>query len=184
MRLRLFDAPANAPATRRATGVGRALVPAPVFATVALACIALASLALLAVGCGPSGGRGDMPPGWSDKVDQAERSRLRVVVFCDDPTTGARVLELLRQAGYSNPGNYVHPTPNRDYNIKWGGASEEAVSELAAIVGSEVKLPLERMPIFEPGDPDVFINLPVQAGAVPSTPVEPSMDLDDKGKGN
>lgn len=139
---------------------------------------------LLAVGCGPSGTRGDMPPGWSEDVRPEERASLRVVVFCDHAEEGARVLELLRQAGYSNPGNYVHPSPNRDYNIKWGGASAEVVAELAAIVEAQVRQPLERLNIFEAGDPDVFINLPLAAGALEAPPGAPTPDLDDKGKGN
>jgi hypothetical protein len=137
------------------------------------------ALSLGAGGCSGAGTRGDMPPGWSDDVRPEERAALRVVVFCDDPETGDRVLGLLRIAGYTNEGNYVHPTPNDRFNIKWGGASKEAVDELAAIAAAAVSHRLERLPIFEPGDKDVFLNLPVVGGEALAPAAR-----DDKGKGN
>jgi len=137
------------------------------------------ALAVVAGAC-RTGARGDLPPGWSDDVRPEERTALRVVVFCDDGEAGDRMLGLLRSAGYTNPGNYVHPTPNEDFNIKWGGASEEAVDELAAIAEAEVGQRLERLHMFEAGDLDVFLNLPVRSGGGAIVPAV----LDDKARGN
>lgn len=120
------------------------------------------TVGLLATACGPRS-HGDGPAGWSDAVSEAERASLRVVVFCDAPDDGERVLGLIQEAGYTNPQNYVHSSPNDDFNIKWGegGASGEAVAELSAIVEHATGQRLTRNPIFEPGDRDVFINLPL-----------------------
>ena len=137
------------------------------------------ALALLTTACGPRSQRDDVPPGWSEDVSEAERPTLRVVVFCDVVDEGERILGLLRQAGYTNPDNYVHPTPNDDFNIKWGdgGPSQEVVAEVAAIVEQQVDRPLARKPVFEPGDRDIFVNLPLGSGER-AWPVE---KRDDKG---
>lgn len=112
------------------------------------------SVAALATACGPTRGGG---------VPDEVRRQYEVTIFTDDPETGRRVLAAIEELGYTHPENEVLDTPNDEFNIKWGGAPDEVVDEIRALVEPVVHQELFPRHLFGPEDHDVFINLPVCA---------------------
>ena len=143
-----------------------------------VSCVLLAGVMALALtSCGPKRG---------DGVSPEVRRQYEVTIFTDDPETGRRVLAAIEAMGYTHPENEVLDTPNDEYNIKWGGAPEEAVDELRGIVEPMIHQELFPRHIFGPEDHDIFINLPVcklggaytpeTCGSTPVSPVDPQFD--------
>ncbi len=97
----------------------------------------------------------------------ADRTTFEVTVFTTDPAVGKQVLDALRALGYTNPGNEVLDEPNTDFNIKWGGAPQEFIDEIAAATEKIAGKTLNRLHIFEATDTDIFVNLPL-GGAIPT----------------
>lgn len=109
----------------------------------------------------------------------AEKSEFEVTVFTEDKAMGAKVLAALRELGYTNPENEVLGEPNEDFNIKWGAAPQEFVDEIAGAAERLTGKTLARKKIFEEGDKDIFVNLPLTAEA-PAKPAgaDPQFDAD------
>jgi hypothetical protein len=90
------------------------------------------------------------------------RSDFEVTIFTTDLAAGERVLGALRALGYTNSGNEVRGNPNEDFNIKWGAAPSEYIDQIAGVAGRLAGETLNRMPIFDASDKDIFINLPLK----------------------
>jgi len=98
----------------------------------------------------------------------AGKPTYEVTVFTTDPAVGKKILDELRGFGYTNPENEVLDEPNTDFNIKWGGAPDEYIDEIATVVERLTGRKLTRQKIFESGDMDIFVNLPL--GGAPAAP--------------
>jgi hypothetical protein len=111
------------------------------------------------------------------------KTDVEVTVFTTDPAMGKKVLEELKKLGYTNPENEVLDEPNSDFNIKWGGAPDALIEEIAGVAEKLVGKKLDRQHIFEPNDKDVFINLPSAAAKTepvkaPAPSTDPQFDAD------
>lgn len=92
-----------------------------------------------------------------------DKGDLHIVVFAppERADIARSVLEQLSKLGYTNPRNEVSVGPNNEYNLKWGGARQEAVDELLRVLQERFDQPFVPRHEFTPDDPDVFINLPL-----------------------
>jgi hypothetical protein len=91
----------------------------------------------------------------------ADRAEYPVTVFTNDATVGKHLLELIRERGYTHQEGEVLANPNDEFNIKWGGAPLAMVQELATLVKQAYGHELRMLQVFEPGDTDIFINMPL-----------------------
>ncbi|MCB9786905.1 MAG: hypothetical protein H6744_09450 [Deltaproteobacteria bacterium] len=114
----------------------------------------LVATALLS-GCPNRGVRGD------EYVVEGDRALYPVTVFTNDQAVGEKLLAAIRERGYTHTEGEVMGNPNEEFNIKWGGAPISMVHELAAMVKERYGHELRLLQIFEPGDNDIFINLPL-----------------------
>jgi hypothetical protein len=93
------------------------------------------------------------------------KSQLRIVVFSDDEPKAGELLQKLSARGYSNADNKVEANPNREFNVKYGGAPFSYIDEIATYTEGRYDVELRRSREFDTTDLDVFINLPFEAEA-------------------
>jgi hypothetical protein len=93
-------------------------------------------------------------------VSQFAKPDLEVVIFAADPDRGSELLDALEELGYDSDQNHVASPVNEESTIRWGGASEAQVDEIAAFVRGRYGVELERDRAFKPSDKSVFIALP------------------------
>ncbi|MCA9513893.1 MAG: hypothetical protein KC635_03020 [Myxococcales bacterium] len=102
-------------------------------------------------------------PGAARPAGPLRKADLHIVVFAppEHAEVARGVLEQLGKLGYTNPQNEVSVAPNPEYNLKWGGAPQEAIDELLRVLQERFDQPFTPRHEFDPTDPDVFINLPL-----------------------
>lgn len=104
----------------------------------------------------------------------ADYSQNKLVIFTNDEEQAAPLMQRLRAMGYTQ--SHFNAPPNSDINIKWGSASNEQISAIAAAISETLGVSdsqIARKPVFEANDSDIFINLPFEQAPMPSPRVEP-----------